>query len=142
MSKLTLITDRALEHVLDLAAHAGDGLRHTRQTLHDKGSQAVRILNTGATWSMLRTGGKAATAVIKRNPAIAITTSAVVLGLLGYAAYRKRKQSQAMLLEGVIEHPIEELPFHLKRQEGLHSQHNGSQQHRLTHDHKEKSSIE
>ena len=93
MSKLSTITDTALERVLELAGQAGGGLKQG-------GSAAADWLKTGAAIGALKTGGKVATKVVRRNPGTAVAVAAVGLGLLGYAAYRKRKQSQAVLLEG------------------------------------------
>lgn len=92
MSKLSNITDTALERVIELAGQAGDGIRHG-------GSSAADWLKTGAAIGALRTGGKAATRVVRRNPGAAVAIAAVGLGVLGYAAWRKHKQKQ-VLLEG------------------------------------------
>ena len=88
MSKLSHITDTALERVLELAGQAGDGLK-------SGGSNAAGWLKTGAAIGALKTGGRMATKVARRNPGAAIALAAVGVGVLGYAAYRKRKQAQA-----------------------------------------------
>lgn len=92
MSKLSNITDTALERVMELAGQAGGGLKHG-------GSTAADWLKTGAAIGALKTGGKVATKVVRRNPGAAVAVAALGLGVLGYAAYRKRKQ-QTALLEG------------------------------------------
>lgn len=83
MSKLTLITDRAME----LASQAGSTLKHAVPS-------ADKLLTTGAALGVARTGGKVALAFVRRNPAVAIATAAGV-GLLAFAAYRKRKREEA-----------------------------------------------
>jgi uncharacterized membrane protein YebE (DUF533 family) len=87
MSKLGNITDTALERVLELAGQAGDGLKHG-------GNSAADWLKTGAAIGALKTGGKVATRVVRRNPGAAVALAAVGLGVLGYAAYRKRQQAK------------------------------------------------
>ena len=95
MSKLSHLTDSALERVLELAGQAGDGLK-------SGGNGAANWLKTGAAIGALKTGGRMATKVARRNPGTAIALAAVGVGVLGYAAYRKRKQAQqqAGLVEG------------------------------------------
>lgn len=93
MSKFTVITDRALERAVELATTASDSLKHG-------GSSAADWLKTGAAIGALKTGGKAAGKLARRNPAVAITAAAVGVGLLGYALYRKRQRNQAAALEG------------------------------------------
>lgn len=83
MSKLTVITDRALE----LASQAGSSLKHAVPS-------ADKLLQTGAALGVARTGGKVALSFMRRNPAVAIATAAGV-GLLALAAYRKRKREEA-----------------------------------------------
>ena len=87
MSKLSNITDTALERVLELAGQAGGGLKQG-------GSHAADWLKTGAAIGALKTGGKAATKVVRRNPGTAVAVAALGLGVLGYVAYRKRKNAQ------------------------------------------------
>jgi uncharacterized membrane protein YebE (DUF533 family) len=87
MSKLSNITDTALERVLELAGHAGDGLKQG-------GNSAADWLKTGAAIGALKTGGKVATKVVRRNPGAAVAVAALGLGVLGYAAYRRRKNAQ------------------------------------------------
>ena len=83
MSKLTIITDRAME----LASQAGSSLKHAVPS-------ADKLLQTGAALGIAKTGGKVALAFVRRNPAVAIATAAGV-GLLAFAAYRKRKRDEA-----------------------------------------------
>lgn len=83
MSKLTIITDRALE----LVSQAGSNLKQAVPS-------ADRLLQTGAALGAAKTGGKLAVNFVRRNPVVAIAAAAGV-GLLAYAAYRKRKRDQA-----------------------------------------------
>lgn len=83
MSKLTIITDRALE----LASQAGNSLRHAVPS-------ADRLLQTGAALGAAKTGGRLAVNFVKRNPAVAVAAG-IGVGLLALMAYRKRKHDQA-----------------------------------------------
>lgn len=83
MSKLTIITDRALE----LASQAGSSLKHAVP-------RADTLLKTGAALGAAKTGGRMAVNFVRRNPAIAIAAG-VGVGLLALAAYRKRRRAQA-----------------------------------------------
>ncbi len=109
MSRLTVITDRALERVLDLAHNAGDGLKnaggslgdglkHTGGSLADTfrhlGPTASDWLKTGAALGAVKTGGRVATRAVRRNPAVTIAAAAVGVGLLGYAVYRKQQKKK------------------------------------------------
>ncbi len=88
MSKLTTITDRALE----LASQAGTSLKHAVPS-------ADKLLQTGAALGVAKTGGRLAVGFVRRNPAVAVATGLGV-GLLALAAYRKRKRDEA---NGTIE---------------------------------------
>lgn len=81
MSKLTTITDRAME----LASQAGTSLKHV-------GPSAQKLLTTGAALGVVKTGGKAAIGFARRNPVVAVA-AALGVGVLAYAANRKRKQA-------------------------------------------------
>lgn len=83
MSRLTIITDRALE----LASQAGSSLKQVVPS-------ADKLLQTGAVLGVAKTGGKVAVGFVRRNPVVAIAAAAGV-GLLALAAYRKRKRDQA-----------------------------------------------
>ena len=83
MSKLTTITDRAME----LASQAGTSLKHAVPS-------ADKLLQTGAALGVAKTGGKLAVNFVRRNPAVAVATG-IGVGLLALVAYRKRKQGQA-----------------------------------------------
>lgn len=87
MSKFSHLTDTALERVLALAGQAGDGLR-------SGGTHASDWIKTGATLGAIKTGGRVAGRVVRRNPGTALALAAVGVGLLGYAAYRKRQRAQ------------------------------------------------
>ncbi len=95
MSKLTVITDRALERALELAHTAGDGLKSAGGSLRHFGPQASDWIKTGAAVGAVKTGSKVATKFVRRNPAVAITAAAVGVGLLGYALYRKQQKKKA-----------------------------------------------
>ncbi|WP_367380739.1 hypothetical protein [Stenotrophomonas cyclobalanopsidis] len=95
MSKLTVITDRALERALELAHTAGDGLKSAGGSLRHLGPQASDWIKTGAAVGAVKTGSKVATKLVRRNPAVAITAVAVGVGLLGYALYRKQQKKKA-----------------------------------------------
>ena len=90
MSKLTVITDRALERALELAHTAGDGLKSAGGSL-----RRAAWIKTGAAIGAVKTGGKAATRFARRNPAVAVAAAAVGVGLLGYALYRKQQKKKA-----------------------------------------------
>jgi hypothetical protein len=57
MSRLTVITDRALERALDLAHTAGDGLKSAGGSLRHLGPQASDWIKTGAALGAVKTGG-------------------------------------------------------------------------------------
>lgn len=109
MSRLTVITDRALERVLDLAGTAGDSLKHAANSagdgLRSAGSNlrrhaspgASEWLKTGAALGAVKTGGRVATKLVRRNPTVAVAAAVAGIGLLGYAVYRKHKRDQAAL---------------------------------------------
>ncbi|MBB4128280.1 uncharacterized membrane protein YebE (DUF533 family) [Xanthomonas translucens] len=98
MSKLTIITDRAL----DLASHAGDSLRHIGPQANKwlQSGAAMGALKTGAALGAVKTGTKVARTAVRRNPVIAIAAAAVGVGLLGYAIYRKRQRDNTAPIEG------------------------------------------
>lgn len=103
MSRLTVITDRALERALDLAHSAGDGLKQAGGSLRHFGPQATDWIKTGAALGAVKTGGKVAGKFARRNPAVTIAAAAVGVGLLGYALYRKQQKKKAatgQLVEG------------------------------------------
>jgi hypothetical protein len=80
MSKLTTITDRAM----DLVSQAGSSLKHV-------GPGAAKLLQTGAAMGAVKTGGRVAVKFVRRNPVVAVA-AALGVGVLAYAAHRKRKQ--------------------------------------------------
>lgn len=84
MSKLGELSDRAL----DLVEQAGDKLKLG-------GDAAGKLLQTGAALGVVRTGAKVATGFVRRNPVIAVAAG-VGVGLLAFAAYRKRKRAQML----------------------------------------------
>jgi len=96
MSKLTIITDRALE----LAEQAGAGLRSAgRQAgsgLRHAGHGAEQWIKAGAALGAARASTRAAATVVRRNPvAVAAAAAVVGAGVLAYVMYRKRRQQQA-----------------------------------------------
>ncbi len=80
MSKITTITDRAM----DLVSQAGTSLKHV-------GPNASKLLQTGAALGAVKAGGRVAVKFVRRNPVVAVAT-ALGVGVLAYAAHRKRKQ--------------------------------------------------
>lgn len=80
MSRLTIITDRAME----LASQAGSSLKSAVPS-------ADKLLQTGAALGAVKTGGKLAVGFVRRNPVVSIA-AALGVGVLAYAAYRKRKR--------------------------------------------------
>ncbi|MBB6368790.1 uncharacterized membrane protein YebE (DUF533 family) [Xanthomonas sacchari] len=98
MSKLTIITDRAL----DFASHAGDSLKHLGPQANKwlQSGKAVSALKAGAALGAVKTGTKVARTAVRRNPAVAIAAAAVGVGLLGYAIYRKRQRDKGAPIEG------------------------------------------
>lgn len=135
MSKLTLITDRALERALDLAHSAGDGLKSAGDSLRDNGgSLADRLrhsslgdslknfgptasdwFKTGAALGAVKTGGKVAGKLARRNPTVSIAAAAVGVGLLGYAVYR-RAQKKKLANGNVVEGKHARLPENARRE--------------------------
>ena len=80
MSKLTTITDRAM----DLVSQAGTSLQHVVP-------RASKLLQTGAALGAVKTGGRVAVGFVRRNPVVAVA-AALGVGVLAYAAHRKRKR--------------------------------------------------
>ena len=80
MSKLTTLTDRAM----DLVSQAGAGLKQV-------GPGASKLLQTGAAIGAVKTGGRVAAKFVRRNP-VAVIAAALGVGVLAYAAHRKRKK--------------------------------------------------
>ena len=80
MSKFTTITDRAM----DLVSQAGTNLKHV-------GPGASKLLQTGAALGAVKTGGRVAAKFVRRNPVVAVA-AALGVGVLAYAAHRKRRQ--------------------------------------------------
>lgn len=83
MSIFNELTDRAL----DLASQAGTSLKHAAPN-------AGKLLSTGAALGAAKTGGRVAVAFVRRNPVIGIAT-ALGVGVLAYAAHRRRKREEA-----------------------------------------------
>lgn len=101
MSRLTVITDRALERAMDLASSAGDSLRHAGSNLRDHVPAAGDWIKTGAALGAVKTGGRVATKFVRRNPAVTVAAAVAGVGLIAYAVYRKKKQRD--LRNGVID---------------------------------------
>lgn len=83
MSKLITITDRAM----DLVSQAGSSLKHV-------GPTATKLLQTGAAMGAVKTGGRVALKMVRRNPVVSVA-AALGVGVLAYAAHRKRKRDEA-----------------------------------------------
>lgn len=81
MNQLTKLPERAM----DLAGQVGSGLRGAVP------AKAVQWVETGAALAALKTGGRVATRMVKRNPAIAVAAVAGA-GLLWLAARRRAKR--------------------------------------------------
>ncbi len=109
MSKLTVITDRALERAMEIAGSAGDSLKHAGGTLRHDALHAADWIKTGAAIGAVKTGGKVATKFVRRNPAIAVAAAVAGAGLLAYAIYRKRQRDKNAPIEG-SSHRIEAHP--------------------------------
>lgn len=80
---LATLPDRTLR----VAHRVGDGLR---SAVPDR---ALKWVETGAAMAALKTGGRAAIMVVRRNPAITATALAGA-GLLWYAAHRRSKRME------------------------------------------------
>ena len=78
---LATLPDRAMR----AAHHVGDGLKGAVP------DRAIKWVETGAALAALKTGGRAAVGVVRRNPAIAATAVAGA-GLLWLAARHRRKK--------------------------------------------------
>ncbi|WP_372017139.1 hypothetical protein [Pseudoxanthomonas sp. 10H] len=98
MSKLTIISDRALE----LAEQAGAGLRHAGSSLRDAGIGAEQWIRTGAALGAAKAGFNVARGTVRRHPVAVATAAAVVgAGVLAYVLYRKRReQAQNAPIDG------------------------------------------
>jgi hypothetical protein len=83
MSRFTLITDKALQ----LVEQAGANMKYVVPS-------AGKLMQTGVALGAAKTGGRVAMAFVRRNPVIAVT-AALGMGVLAYAASRKRKQEEA-----------------------------------------------
>ncbi len=81
MSRLTTITDSALE----LAGQAGNSIKQLVPN-------ADKLLKASAALGVAKTGGRVAIAFARRNPVVAVA-AALGVGVLAYAANRKRKQA-------------------------------------------------
>lgn len=97
MSKFTVITDRALERALDIAGQAGDSLKQAGSHLRQAAPHAGEWLKTGAALGAVKTGGRVAGKLVRRNPAVTVAAAVAGLGLIGYALYRKRKSEQDVI---------------------------------------------
>ena len=82
MSKFTTITDKAL----DLVSQVGSNMKVAMPS-------ASKLMQTGVALGAAKTGGKVAIAFVRRNPLIAVA-AALGMGVMAYAANRKRKQEQ------------------------------------------------
>ncbi|MET0288612.1 MAG: hypothetical protein ABW178_03200 [Pseudoxanthomonas sp.] len=100
MSRITDLSDRALEQALELIHQAGTGLRTAGSSIKDVGSNAGHLLQTGAALGAVKTGTRVAGKFARRNPAALAAVAAAGAGLLAYAVYRKRKKAQDGAIEG------------------------------------------
>lgn len=83
MSKFTTITDKAM----DLVSQVGSNMK-------DVVPSATKLMQTGVALGAAKTGGKVAIAFVRRNPVVAVA-AALGMGVMAYAANRKRKQEAA-----------------------------------------------
>ncbi|GAB3511207.1 hypothetical protein [Pseudoxanthomonas daejeonensis] len=104
MSKLTIISDRALE----LAEHAGAGLRQAGSSLRDAGIGAEQWIKTGAALGAAKAGFNVARGTVRRHPvALAAAAAVVGAGVLAYVLYRKKRERD---LQQPIDGQSERLP--------------------------------
>jgi hypothetical protein len=89
MNQLANLPERAMH----LAGQVGGGLRNAVP------DRAMKWVETGAALAALKTGGRMATRVVKRNPAIAVAAVAGA-GLLWFAARRRAKRQEEAGTEG------------------------------------------
>lgn len=100
MSKLDKAQDRAME----LLGEIGDGLRKAVP------NKAVQWVETGAALGVLRTGGRVALKVARRNPVLAGAAVAGA-GLLWYVARKRAKAAAAQApIEGSAQRVEAQLP--------------------------------
>lgn len=83
MSKFTIISDKAI----DLVGQAGSSMKHMVPS-------ASKLLQTGVAVGAMKTGGRVALAFVRRNPVVAVA-AAVGVGVVAYAASRRRKLEEA-----------------------------------------------
>ena len=89
MNRFESLPERALE----LAGSVGDSIR---QAVPER---ALQWVETGAALAALKTGSRAATRFVRRNPALAVAAAAGA-GLLWYVARRKARQAHDGTIEG------------------------------------------
>jgi hypothetical protein len=89
MNQLANLPERAL-HV---AGQVGSGIRGAMPR------KALQWVETGAALTALKTGGRVATRLVKRNPAIAVAAVAGA-GLLWLAARKRAKRSEETASDG------------------------------------------
>ena len=97
MSKLTIISDRALE----LAGQAGAGLRSAGSGLRDAGIGAEQWIRTGAALGAAKAGFNVARGTVRRHPvAVAAAAAVVGAGVLAWVLYRRKRERE-------LQQPIE-----------------------------------
>lgn len=89
MSKLDFAQDRALQLIGEL----GDGIRKAVP------GKAMQWVETGAALGVLKTGGRLATSLVRRNPVLA-TAAVAGAGLLWLAARHRAKKAENGPIEG------------------------------------------
>lgn len=80
--------ERIPERALELASRVGDGLRDAVP------DSAIKWVETGAALGVAKSGARAATKLVRRNPVFAVAAVAGA-GLLWYAARRRAKQNES-----------------------------------------------
>jgi uncharacterized membrane protein YebE (DUF533 family) len=103
MSRITDLSDRALEQALELIHQAGSGLRTAGHSIKDAGSSAGHLLQTGAALGAVKTGTRVAGKFARRNPAAVAAAAVAGAGLIAYAVYRKRKKEQEGTIDGEVQ---------------------------------------
>lgn len=89
MSRFESLPDRAME----LVTQVGEGIKHSVP------DRAIKWIETGAALSVLKTGTRVATKLVRRNP-VMVAAAAAGAGLLWYVVHRKAKQAERGVIEG------------------------------------------
>ncbi len=78
-------------NAIDRLSDSGSALVHqARRTLSATSSHLPQWLEAGAVMSVAKTGTRAATTLVRRNPGVAIAIGVVGVGVLAYRFFRRR----------------------------------------------------